>query len=152
MTNQITVNIPGLAEMQSAKQKIDEQSKPEAKKEIEEIQQSLLLDNDDITMALARTRIKIEGLLRRILGKRTSVNELRNQSIRFSGSRQLFDMFVREHDNYTYLREPFMYVTEVCNAAMHAQKVSYAQAKEALELGARIINVLSDIVGEPVTD
>lgn len=152
MTNQITVNIPGVAELQNATQKVEAQSKPQTKQEAEQVQQSLFLDSEDTTMALARTRIKIEGLLRKILGKRTSVNELRNQSIRFFGPRQLFDMFIRENDDYAYLREPLLYVSEVCNAAIHAQKVSYDQAKEALRLGARIIAVLSDIAGEEDTD
>jgi hypothetical protein len=148
MTNQITVNIPGVTELQNATQKVDEQSKPTTKEEAEQVQQTMLLDSEDTTMALARTRIKIEGLLRTILGKKPSVNALRNQSIRFSGIRQLFDMFIREYDNYAYLREPLTYVTEVCNAAIHAQKVSYEQANEALRLGARVIAVLSDITGE----
>lgn len=147
MTNQITVNIPGLQEMQVAKEKVDAQASPEVKQEAEQVEQSMLLESEDTTMALARTRIEIERLLRTILGKRTSVNELRNQSIRFHGIRQLFEMFIRENKDYSYLLEPFQYVTQVCNAAIHAQKVSDAQAREALALGAQVIAQLSTVAG-----
>lgn len=147
MTNQITVNIPGLHEMQVAKEKVDAQASPQVKQEAEQVQQSMLLESEDTTMALARTRIEIERLLRTILDKRLSVNELRNQSIRFHGIRQLFEMFIRENEKYGYLLEPFLYVTQVCNAAIHAQKVSDAQAREALALGAQVIAQLSTVAG-----
>jgi hypothetical protein len=145
MTNQITVNIPGLQEMQVAKEKVDAQASPEVKQEAEQVQQSMLLESEDTTMALARTRIEIERLLRKIVGKKTSVNELRNQSVRFYGIKQLFEMFIRENDEYSYLLEPFLYVTQVCNAAIHAQRVSDPQAKEALTLGAQVIAQLSTV-------
>jgi len=151
MSNQITVNIPGVHELQAAKEKVAAQSSPQVKREAEDVQQSMLLGSDDTTMALARTRIEIERLLRAILGKRTSVNELRNQSVRLYGLRQLFDVFIRENPKYAYLLEPFQYVTQVCNAAIHAQNVSNAQAKEALELGAQMIAQLSTI-GENAGD
>ncbi len=147
ITNQITVNIPGLHELQSAKEKVDAKASPQVKQEAEQVQQSMLLESEDTTMALARTRIEIERLLRTILGRQTSVNELRNQSVRFFGTRQLFDMFLRENEGYSYLLEPFLYVTQVCNAAIHAQNISDAQAKEALVLGSQIIAQLSAVAG-----
>ena len=54
-------------------------------------------------------------------------------------------MFIHEYEEYAYLLKPFLYVTRVCNAAIHAQKVSEQQAEEALALAAQIIAVLQEI-------
>ena len=40
------------------------------------------------------------------------------------------------------LRKAFKYVNQICNAAIHAQRVSDEQASEALSLGAEILAVL----------
>ncbi len=63
--------------------------------------------------------------------------------MRYLGIRQLFETSIKEHPDHRYLPEPFIYVTQVCNATMHAQNVSSDQAKEALALGAQIIAQLS---------
>ncbi len=148
MTNQITVNIPGIAELQNARQNLNALTPPRIKKEGEQVAQGLLLQSEDTTMALARTRIEIERLLRTVLGKRISINAMRDQSVKFLGPRQLFDMFVRENDSYSYLLKPFLYVTQICNAAIHAQKISDEQAQEALSLGAQIIAALEEIASD----
>lgn len=147
MTNQVTVNIPGLAELQHARQDVTDQAPPESKEEAEQVEQVLRLEGEDTTMALARTRIEIERLLRGILGKRTSVNALREDAIKYLGARQLFEMFVKENEQYRYLLKPFLNVNQVCNAAIHAQRVPEPQAEEALSLGAQIIAVLREVGG-----
>jgi len=149
MTNQVTVNIPGLAELRDARKTMDSQSPAGSTEEAKELEGQLLIQSEDTILALARTRIEIERHLRRILGKRTSVTPGKDDSVKFMGTRQLFDLFLRQHDNLSYLRRPFMYVTQVCNAAIHAQHVSGEQADEALALGAQIIAVLNDISAEP---
>jgi hypothetical protein len=68
------------------------------------------------------------------------------------GARQLFDLFLREHPDMSYLRRSFDYVTQICNAAIHAQHVPEEQAEEALALGAQIIAVLNDISGQDPWD
>ena len=57
-------------------------------------------------------------------------------------------LFVREHEEHAELEEPFNYVVQVCNAAIHAQRVQPSQAEEALDMGARIIAVLSEIASD----
>jgi hypothetical protein len=148
MTNQVTVNIPGLSELQRAREEVEHRVSPKAQDEANDLKRSLLLESEDTTMALARTRIEIERLLREILGKRTSVNDIQTKAIKFASARRLFDVFLQENERYSYLLEPFIYVMQVCNAAIHAQSVSDEQAKEALALGATIIATLSDFSPE----
>lgn len=144
MSNQVTVNIPGLDQLQDARASIASRTSPHTREEAEDVERGILLYSEDTTMALARTRIEIEGLLRSILGKRMSVRDARGKPIKFYGARQLFDMFVDENKDYEFLLKPFLYVSRVCNAAIHAQAVSEQQAEEALALGADIIAVLQE--------
>lgn len=141
MTNQITVNIPGLAELREARQMVDDRTPLDTKRTAEQVEAQLVLQSEDPTLALAKTRIDIERLLRESVGKRTSVSNV-DDSIKFAGINQLFQLFVAKNDQFAYLRQPFKYVTQICNAAIHAQRVSEEQAQEALALGAQIIAVL----------
>jgi hypothetical protein len=144
LSNQVTVNIPGLGDLEEARRKLDEESREETKEEAEKIHDELVLDGEDNIMALARTRIRIEYLLRQIMGKRLET-EVNGKQIKFMGLVQLFRLFYKEYPHFKNLYNPFRYVNEVCNAAIHAQKISEGQAEEAIELGARIIAVLNDV-------
>jgi hypothetical protein len=97
----------------------------------------------DIPLMLAKVRIDIERLLRKIVGARLSVSSPASDPIKLASTRQLFQRLVSENASYAYLRQPFEYVIRVCNAAIHAQDVSEEQADEALRLGAQIIEILS---------
>jgi hypothetical protein len=148
LSNQITVNLPGLADIEELKRRLDETTSPRAKEEVQGIRDELVLEGEDTVMALARTRIRIEHLLRRILGKRITVSIYPDKPIRFLTLQQMFRLFLLEHREYTHLEQPFSYVVQACNAAIHAQRVTQSQAEEALDIGARIIAVLSDIPGK----
>ena len=144
MSNQVTVNIPGLHELRQARQMVESEA-PGAKVTAEQVEERIALQSEDTTLALAKTRIEIERLLRQILGKRLSASE---EGVKFAGIGQLFDSFISQNNQFSYLRKPFRYVTQICNAAIHAQRVSDEQAQEALALGAQIIAVLKQFVGD----
>jgi ribosomal protein S7 len=149
MTNQVTVNIPGLDELRQARQLVEERSPPTARQSAERVEERILLQSEDQTLALAKTRIDMERLLRKILGRRTGPALGKNDSTKFAGINQLFDLFLKDNEQYSYLRQPFHYVTQICNAAIHAQRVSPEQTQEALALGAQLIAVLEQSAGEP---
>lgn len=148
MTNQVTVNIPGLAELREARQLVDQKAPPATRQSAERVEERILLQSEDRTLALAKTRIDMERLLRKILGKRPSPAPGKSDSTKFAGINQLFELFLSQNEQYSYLRQPFRYVTQVCNAAIHAQRVSDEQAQEALALGAQLIAVLEQSAGE----
>jgi anion-transporting ArsA/GET3 family ATPase len=148
LTNQVTVNIPGSAELREARQVLDKRASRETKQEAAQVEELLLRPSEDSTLALARTRIEIERLLRTTLGKHSVFTPGRDDAVKFMNIRQLFDLFVRQNDQYAYLKKPFLDVIQVCNAAIHAQRVSEEQAEEALALGAQVIAVLKEVAGE----
>lgn len=148
LSNQITVNLPGLADIEELKRRLDEKTPKQTKEEVQEIRDELVLEGEDTVMALARTRIRMEHLLRKIVGKRTAVSSYDDRPIRYATLPQMFRLFLREHEEYAHLEQPFSYVVQVCNAAIHAQRVPQSQADEALDIGARIIAVLSEMAGK----
>ena len=144
MNNRITVNTgPSIDEIrQEIKKFTDNAAEPE--NAVIEVKQELLLENEDLVMALARTRIRIEYLMRDILKKRTLVNVL-DREIKFMSLGKLFQEFIKSYPELEWLSNSFQYVMQAGNSAIHAQKIDQGQAAEALELGARVISKLIEL-------
>ncbi len=146
-SNIVNVTVGSPEERAAAEKELDAVSDEDTAIEAVVIKQKLVLDDEDTTMPLARTRIQIEQLLRKILGKSISVTNIsqRERDIKFMSSRRLFKEFSEDYPAYKNLEKSLDYVLKVCNAAIHGQRVSDGEAEEALDLGARIIAILSDI-------
>lgn len=144
LSNQVNLYLPGTQdiknEITTVKEKLGNKEK-----EVKEITNELILPYEDSIMALAKTRIRIEYLLRKILEKRLAVDQGEKQ-IKFLALTQLTREFFKQNPQYLYLERSFDYVTRICNAGMHAQQVDNNQIEEVLELGANIIATLNDIL------
>jgi hypothetical protein len=117
----------------------------------DDLEQILL--REDPALALAWTRIEIERNLRGVLGRDLiSWQSLSVGSIRFATLPQLFEAFTKRYPEYQYLKDAFRYVTQVCNAAIHAQFVSEDQAREALGLGGQVIKILKHLTKQGELD
>ena len=128
-----------LEKLQARKETISENT-------LEQELDDLIENNEgDLNFALAKTRMEIERLMRKILNKRTTVSAKTNQGIKFLTLSKLFRLLIEEYPNFKQYYPSFKYVQSVCNAAIHGQKVSYGQAEEALQLGIIIINELKEI-------
>lgn len=131
-------------ELRAAQKAVGENLDPNDQNTIERYERATRAQQEnDIPLMLAKVRMDIERLLRKIVGARLAVPSPGSDPIKLASVRQLFHRFVEANGSYEYLREPFLYVNNVCNAAIHAQAVSAEQADEALRLGAQIIEVLS---------
>lgn len=148
LNSNININLPGQEEL---KTEIDKLKRDTSRPRIEGLrfrEQALESSENDYTLALAKTRIEIERLLREQLGKRTLFpNEFKD--IKFISLNKLFHMYIREFPDFEKYYNSFKYVQSICNAAIHGQKISSGQAMEALELGEIIIN---DLKGAETTD
>lgn len=144
LNNQITINLPRAELLNREIEKLKGQSSQTSSSQLNDIKNELLLEDDeDYIMALARTRIKIEGLLRKALNKRQSISNTTNTKIKFLGLNSLFQQYVINKPNFIVYQNSFHYVQEICSAAMHGQKVSREQADKALQIGALIIRELN---------
>lgn len=146
LNSSINISIPGVDEMKNEIEKLQSQKGSITKNSLEQQLDEIIEKNEgDLNFALAKTRMEIERLMRKILKKRTSISESTNQDIKFLSLSTLFRLFTEEHPNFKQYYHPFKYVQSVCNAAIHGQRFSYGQAEEALQLGIIIINELKEI-------
>jgi hypothetical protein len=144
LSNQLTVNIPNPNELREVRKEVESNSpKMKVDEKQDDLEQVLL--REDPALALAWTRIEIERLLRTVIGRDFHAWSAQRADVKFATLPQLFDAFVSQHPGYHYLREAFRYVTQVCNAAIHAQFVSEDQAREALGLGGQVIAILKHL-------
>ncbi|NJD78098.1 MAG: hypothetical protein FIB08_13570 [Candidatus Methanoperedens sp.] len=137
---------PGTAQLSQAKETLVDRSDSETLHESEKIKDEISIESEDTIVALAKTRIKLELLLRKILGKRIKSASEASENIKYMSFGQLYRRFLKEYADYANLERSFAYVGQICNAAIHAQRVSEDQASEALDLGARLIAILNKIV------
>ncbi len=144
LQNTININIPGIEDLNKAKTELDSYSEGTIEEDANEIKEELVLEGEDMMMALVKTRIRLEGLLRKILGKRKYTKSREGKPVKYFALYKLFMMFIQENKEYQNLIEPFKYVNQLYNAAAHAQIVSDGQALEALEIGTRLIAILMD--------
>jgi hypothetical protein len=148
MTNRINFynNVPSVPEMEEQGRVLEEKV-PRAASAAREVENDFLQQDYDVVIALFKTRVEIERLLRKIVGKSLNL-PVDQENIRMAGLPKLFDMFVKQNPKYKYLQTSLRYVNQVCSAAIHAQQVSEEQAREVLALGAKIIATLDDFLGE----
>ncbi len=148
ISNTISISIPGTEQLRNERINIDNTLNTNIKSNSNTIKEELDInddgEDDKNIMALARTRIRLEGLLRIIIGKRTKTNNV-TKNIKYLSYSSLYCMFIDDYSQYKYLQNSFAYVGQIANAAIHAQKISYGQAKEALDLGSKLIAILEDI-------
>lgn len=120
-------------------------SSPKAKDQAEQVEDRIIRQSDDDrTMALARTRIDIERALRDLIGKDTDL-PISNPDVKYMSVSRLFDKAAAEYSPLRNLQQPFRYMMQICNAAIHAQRVSEDQANEALALGAQILALIQSL-------
>lgn len=145
MSTQLNIyGTPNVDELRAAQAKLEENLDSSDQVAVEEYESSARAQQEnDVPLMLAKVRMDIERLLRRIVGARLAISSVDAEPVRLASTRQLFHRLVLTNSNFAYLNKPFDYVNKVCNAAIHAQVVSSEQANEALRLGAQIIEVLS---------
>ena len=110
--------------------------------EHEDIREYIDMSGSDPNYALARLRMDIERELRRILGKRLMTEDPSRMRGKFLSARTLFGKLVSANPKYQHMRRSFDYMLEVCNAAIHGQKIAEGVAHEAVGMGLQILREL----------
>lgn len=137
--NQNIVQIfPSSEWAQAARQEMSEAlgDASEGAKQQDDVREYMNLSASEPNYALARLRMDIERELRRILDRPVSTES------RSLTARSLFRTLVSEEPKYQQMRSSFDYVLEVCNAAIHGQRMSDGVASEAVGMGLRILHEL----------
>ena len=147
LSNTTNVNFGFLDQLTTAKEQLNQ---PDAFQpdpvEIQEVKDEMYLENEDSIMALCKIRIRLENLLRNILGKGIQTSKKPSDDVKFLSAGRLYRMFLRDYADYKYLEASFEYVLNICNAAIHGQQIPPGQAQEAIDLGVRLISTLNELV------
>ena len=144
MNQNVVVNVPNLEEARAARAEMSAalpQSAHPAESEWN-ISEFPGVSDSDLHYVLARLRMDLERELRRILGKRMSVDDPGAMRGKFLSARSLFRQLGRTIERYKHMQSSFDYILEVCNAAIHGQRVSEGVAYEAIDMGTRILGEL----------
>lgn len=143
----VNITLPGQAEIDEANEELDRAIKhPTSPQQLEsEIHQFLLSEGADLNLALAKLRMELEVELRRILEKRTVTDQPNSMKSRFYSVKTLFRKFLERHPEYSGLRGSFDYILSICNAAIHGQKISDGHAREALQMGFKMLDELRNV-------
>ena len=143
LSNHVNLYLPGSQEIKKEAEIVEQKLNDNKENEVDSVEQ-LLMPHEDRMLDLAKTRIRLEYLLRGILQKRVSIKNA-DRDMRFLTLNQLTNEFLIQYPEYEYLNRSFDYVTRVCNASIHAQIVDEQQASEALKLGTNIIKALNKL-------
>ena len=140
--------LPGVEKIKEADEKVEDFLSSEISSKAQNMKRELIFGEEDNIMALARTRIILEQLLRKILGKKLRTRGSGEKEIKFLSASQLFRQFLKEYPDYKPLEEAFVYVIKICNAAVHGQKIPEDEASAAFEMSSKIIAALKELAGE----
>jgi len=151
INNQIQINLPGITDLQNAIKTLDAQNNPQIENSSKNLKEELIIEDEDIIMTLTKARVKMEYLLRKILGKRTTLKNSDND-IKYLTLSQLIRDFLDQFPQYRYLENSLIYVRRLGNAAAHAQVIPEFQAQEAIEMSLKLIAVLKYINEETQED
>jgi hypothetical protein len=141
LNSHVNLYLPGYQEIKKEAEIVEERLRTETS---DNTADKVLLPHEDRMIELARTRIRLEYLLRGILQKRQAVKNA-DRDIRFLSLNQLTAEFLGQYPDFLYLSKSFDYVTRICNASLHAQVVDEKQAQEALKLGESLILALNKL-------
>ena len=141
----VVVNFPSAEWAQAAREEMSAafgQAAPQAERQEGELREYVDLSGSDVNYALARLRMDLEHELRRITGGQRFTEDAKGPRDRFLSARPLFRELVAAKPQYQQMRSSFDYVLEVCNAAIHGQRIAEGVADEAIDMGLRILREL----------
>ena len=144
MNQSVVVNIPRLEDLRAESEQLSTAlaQSPEPTKDEKDILEYLSAGEPDKHYALARLRMDLERELRRILGKRLASDDPSRMRGKFLSARSLFQRLVPAIPRYKYMQGSFDYLLQVCNAAIHGQRIPENIADEAIDMGFRILREL----------
>ncbi len=148
LSNSFVVNLPGAAELAEARQDLDRQATPETRQEAQDIRDELTIEGEVSALTLARMRMRLEYLLRKIADDHRGDLGFSEEEVRRMPLRQLFRAFARIYPQYRDFSRSFDYVTRIANAAIHAQPIPFSQAQDAVDMGAELIALLGGLADD----
>ena len=102
--------------------------------------------DSDVHYALARLRMDLERELRRVLSKRLESGDPAKIRGKFLSAGSLFRQLASATPRYRHMQGSINYLLEVCNAAIHGQRLPENVVHEAIDMGLRVLRELENEV------
>ena len=136
--------LPKSEEARVAREKLSEvlTQEPEPTIQEKEILDYMDPGDSDMHYVLARLRMDLERELRRVLGEHLESDYSSKMQGKFLSVRSLFRRLVSAFPRYENMQSSFDYILQVCNAAIHGQRIPNNVAHEAIDMGLRILREL----------
>ena len=144
MNQSVVVNLlPKSEEARVAREKLSEVLTQEPEPTIQEKEILNYMDTgSDMHYVLARLRMDLERELRRVLGEHLESDYSSKMQGKVLSVRSLFRRLVSAFPRYENMQSSFDYILQVCNAAIHGQRIPDNIAREAIDMGLRILREL----------
>ena len=148
MSQSVVVNVPSLEDARAARDELLPALThfPEPTRQEKNILEYLGAGDSDVHYALVRLRMDLERELRRVLGKRLESDDPAKMRGKFLSAHTLFRQLVSAIPRYRHMQGSFNYLLEVCNAAIHGQRIPENIAHEAMDMGFRVLRELESEV------
>ena len=140
----VVVNVPSVEDAKVARSELLSAAahSPEPDNQERTMLEYMGAGDSDVHYALARLRMDLERQLRRVLGKRMESDDPTKMRGRFLSARFLFRKLAAARPRYLQMQASFNYLLEVCNAAIHGQRVRQDVVYEAMDMGLRLLREL----------
>ena len=144
----VVVNLPTVEDARAARDDLLSASthSPEPDSQDRKFLEYLGAGDSDVHYALARLRMDLERELRRVLSKRLESGDPTNIRASFLSARSLFRQLASALPRYRHMQSSFNYLLEVCNGAIHGQRLPENIVHEALDMGLRVLRELENEV------
>ena len=145
MNQSVVVNLPEREEAERARRELSATltQSPDPARQERDVSEYLDAGDSDVQYPLIRLRINLERELRRVLGEHLGNDDPVMRS-KFPSARSLFRRLVSVIPQYKQMGSSFDYVLRVCNVAAHGQQIPEDIAREAIDMGLRILRELEN--------
>ena len=144
----VVVNFPSVEDARVAREELSSviAHSPEPESQDRKFLEYLGAGDSDVHYALARLRMDLERELRRVLSKRLESGDPAKMRGKFLSARPLFRQLASAVPRYRHMQGSVNYLLEVCNAAIHGQRLPEDIVHEAIDMGLRVLGELENEV------
>ena len=141
----VAVNLPGPEEAREAQEQLSiahTKSPNLTREERESLAYLGAADSLEMNYALAHLRIDLERELRRIVGQNVESDVILGMRGGFLSAPGMFRRLGKILPRYKDMESSYLYVLKVCNGAIHGRQIPDNIAREAIDMGIRILREL----------
>jgi hypothetical protein len=141
MNANVTVNGIPFRELEKKADALEASTEGIEQGRLDDIENEITAIGDENAEKLFRIRYHIESQLRKILGKEGRFQDGK----RYFSAGRLATIFFEKYPQYREIESSLRFVLDICNRAVHTERIPEGYVEEVTFMGARIIAFLEDV-------